>query len=376
MNKNYLILLLFPMLLISCSSGEKALQRGDYFSAITKAVERLKSDPDNSKSTNVLQEGYPMAINWSQEEIDLALTSNQPFKWERTIDMMLRVNHLSKLIRSTPAARKIITEPKSYSSELNLAYEKAAEERYRAGLSLMQENTKEAARAAYDHFYKTNQFISGYQDVIRQMEMAKEIATFNVIVEAATVQTRTYELSSQFFYDQVFEYLNNKYTPSSFVQFYSPTQAEKYQITHPDFIVRMEFYDFSVGNLYQDAREENLSRKVQVPINDSTFVTRTYRAKLKIYTDQVVSGGRLNYQIIDFRTDNLLRDNLIPGSYTWVNQYAIYAGDKQALNERQYELTQRRAIPLPPRQELFIEFTRPIYEQLTNELYQFFRPYR
>ncbi len=364
------------MLLISCSSGEKALQRGDYFSAITKAVERLKSDPDNSKSTNVLQEGYPMAINWSQEEIDLALTSNQPFKWERTIDMMLRVNHLSKLIRSTPAARKIITEPKSYSSELNLAYEKAAEERYRAGLSLMQENTKEAARAAYDHFYKTNQFISGYQDVIRQMEMAKEIATFNVIVEAATVQTRTYELSSQFFYDQVFEYLNNKYTPSSFVQFYSPTQAEKYQITHPDFIVRMEFYDFSVGNLYQDAREENLSRKVQVPINDSTFVTRTYRAKLKIYTDQVVSGGRLNYQIIDFRTDNLLRDNLIPGSYTWVNQYAIYAGDKQALNERQYELTQRRAIPLPPRQELFIEFTRPIYEQLTNELYQFFRPYR
>ena len=74
MKKPYLLLLLFPLVLFSCSSGKKALQRGDYYQAISKAVERLKSNPDNDKALTVLEEGYPMALEWSQEEIDQTLT--------------------------------------------------------------------------------------------------------------------------------------------------------------------------------------------------------------------------------------------------------------------------------------------------------------
>uniref|UniRef100_UPI003216AAAF hypothetical protein n=1 Tax=uncultured Draconibacterium sp. TaxID=1573823 RepID=UPI003216AAAF len=377
MQKNKLILLLFPLVFFACSTGKKALQKGNYYQAVTKAVERLKSDPDNAKATTVIKEGYPMAIEWSQEELDLTLSSNQAFKWEQTINTMHQVNRLSDLIRSTPAARKIIANPKTFTSELNMAYEKAAEERYQTGIHLLDQNTRESARTAFDHFYKANQLIPGYENVLNELETAKNMATYKVIVEAATVQSRTYKLSSEFFYNQVFEFLHNSYPERSFVNFYSPQQAEDYNIQHPDFIVQMEFFDFSVGNVVRSEKEEQLTKRVKIETKDTTRVSyKTYKAKLKTFSDKVISGGRLNYRIIDFNTNNLLRDNLIPGSFTWENQYAIYVGDEQALSDQQFELTKNKALPLPPHQDLFIEFTRPIYDRLSRELNQFFRRYR
>ncbi len=376
MNKNYLLLILLALTIFSCSTGKKALQKGDYFNAITQAVERLKSDPDNKNATQVLRDGYPMAMDWSQEEMDFALSSNAGFKWEKAIHLMQQVNRLSDLIRSTPAARNIITNPKSYSSELNMAYEKAAEQRYTVGLSELEKNTQKDARTAFEHFYKADQLIPGYNNVQEKMEIAKNLATVQVIVEAVTVNTRNYKLSSEFFYDQIFEYLNNRFPQQGFVNFVSPGQADNLQITQPDFIVRMEFFDFSVGNIVRNQKKESLVKREEVAINDSTKVTKTYRAELKTYTDEVISEGRLNYKIIDFQSDKLMRDKLIPGSFTWINQYAIYAGDAKALNTKQEALISNDALPLPPKQELFIEFTRPIYTELTSELYGFFRRYK
>lgn len=377
MTKNTLIFYILIFLISSCSTGKKALEKGDYYAAITKSVERLKSDTDNKKAIKVLEDGYPLALEWSQEEIDLALSSNSAFKWEGAINQMEQVNRMSDLIRSTPAARKIISNPKSYSSELNMAYEKAAEARYIAGLNELGKNTRETARNAFDNFYKANQFVSDYKDVAGKMNEAKDIATLRVIVEAAVVNTQRYKLSSQFFYDQVFKYLSNNYSKNGFVQFFSPDQAEKFKIDQPDFIVQMEFFDFSVGNLTRTVNEENLIKKVPVERKDSARVKEiTYSAKLKTYTDEVLSAGRLNFRVIDFNTNDLMRNNLIPGSFTWVNQYAIFAGDKEALSKQQLLLTQKQALPLPPEQDLFIQFTKPIYEQLVNQIDQFFRKYK
>ncbi|MCF6333969.1 MAG: hypothetical protein L3J11_11860 [Draconibacterium sp.] len=377
MNKKNLFMIVIAALIISCATGKKALQKGNYFSAVTKAVERLKSDPGNKKASQVLKEGYPMALDWSQEELDLSLTSNRAFKWGVAVDLMKKVNRLSNLIRSTPAARKIIPEPKSYSSELNMALGKAAEERYNAGLLELDLNTREAARTAFDHFYIADQFIPGYKEVIQKLEIAKEIATLKVIVEATTVHTQKYKLSSEFFYKQVFEFLNNKYPKEGFVNFYSPKQAETFKIDQPGFVVKMEFSDFSVGNLTRTEKEEEVKKKTEINTKDTAKVEyKTYTAKIKTYTDEVVSGGRLNLKIVNFQTNNLLRNNFIPGSFTWVNDYAIFAGDIEALDKKQLELTKRKTLPLPPEQDLFIEFTKPIYEQLTNQLNRFFRKYK
>lgn len=376
MSKSIFIFVLAGFFLASCSSGKKALQKGDYFSAVLKAVERLKSSPDNKNATNVLKDGYKLVLEWTQEEMDLTLSSNSAFKWERAIGLMQQVNILSSEIRSTPAARKIISNPKIYTTEMNAARERAAEERYSAGLNELGQNTRESARIAFNHFYTADQFVAGYKNTRELMEEAKEMATIDVVVEAIPVLTQKYKLSSEFFYNQVFEYLNNQFGPSSFVRFYSPYQAENGGLDAPDFIVNMEFFDFSIGNLTRTEKEEKIEKKVKVETKDTTKVEyKNYVAKLKTFSDKVESQGSLRIQIFETSTENLLIDDILPGAFIWGNDYAIFVGDQEALDKKQMELTKRKAVPLPPEQDLFIEFTKPVYSQLTARLNRFLQRY-
>ena len=62
----------------------------------------------------------------------------------------------------------------------------------------------------------------------------------------------------------------------------------------------MQFFDFSVGNLSRAEKEEKLEKRVQIESRDTTSVHyKTYSAKLKTFTDQVVSGGTLRVRIIE-----------------------------------------------------------------------------
>ena len=376
MNKNYLSLVIIATLLLSCSSGKKALQKGDYFSAGLKAVNRLKSSPNNQNAIKVLKDGYPLLLEWEQEEMDNILTGNNTFKWEDAINLMTQQNNFANEIRRTPAARKIIPDPKMYSSELEMAFEKAAKERYNAGIFEMKLHTQESARQAYTHFVKTNQFVPDYKNVAQLLYDSKKIATVTVILETIPLNTIKYKLSSEFFYNQIYNYLNDKFQQESFVNFYSPDEAENAKLTSPDFVVRIEFYDFTVGNTVHKEIEKEVKRKVKIESKDSTRTTyRNYVAKLKNFTDQVTSEGVVNLKIIDFKEDKLLRNQQIPGSFIWINDYAIYVGDIEALDNKQIELTKRKVVPLPPKQDLFIEFTKPIYDQLTGKLRSFFRKY-
>ncbi len=376
--RNYktIFYILIIAILSSCSSGKKAFQKGDYYTALYKAVDRLKSSPENKNATKVLRDGYPVTLEWTQEEMDMAITSNDMFKWERAIYLMEQVNRLSDQIRRTPAARQIINNPKSYSAELNMAYEKAAEIRYNLGLEELELNTKESARSAYENFVAADRFVAGYKNVRELLQEAKEDATIKVIMEAIPVPSQRYKVSSEFFYNQVFEYVNNRFRPESFVNFYSPYQAETEGLIDPDFIVDLEFFDFSIGNLARTEKEESLKKRVAIETRDSTKVRyKTFSAKLKTYTDEVISGGNLRLLILEPSGNKILVDELIPGGFTWVNQYAIYVGDIEALNDNQLHLVNNKALPLPPHQDLFIEITRPIYEQLTGKLQRFFRRY-
>jgi len=128
MRKYLFVLMIGFLLLNACSTGEKALQSGNYYDAIMKATTRLSNDPDNKKATKVVHDGYPMAIAFYQEEIDHILSGNDPFRWNRTLEVMQTVNRMSDEIRRIPAARQLVSSPKTYISELTDVRNRAAQE--------------------------------------------------------------------------------------------------------------------------------------------------------------------------------------------------------------------------------------------------------
>ena len=163
MSKYIYIFLIGFLLLNSCSTGKKSLEQGNYYDAIMKAVSRLSSDPDNRKASQVIREGYPLSVTYYQEEIDKVLTSNDPFKWKRTLEIMQTVNQMSDEIRRVPAARKLVPSPKTYTSEMTDVQNRAAQEFYDAGLDALSRKTREAAKQAYFHFLNADALVRGFK---------------------------------------------------------------------------------------------------------------------------------------------------------------------------------------------------------------------
>lgn len=405
MQKKYfsLILVCFA-LLTACSTGRKALQQGDYFDALTKAINRLSNDPENKNATQVLKEGYPLAMDFYQEQIDQALSGNDMFKWKRTLDIMQTVNQISDQVRLIPAARKIIPSPKSYTSELADVQNKAAQEYYNAGMEALNQKTREAAKEAYFHFQNADGLVRGFKDSQQKMKLAKEMATTVVIVEQIPVNGK-FEYSAQFFYDNVFQMLNQNFRERDFVHFYSPEQAEHANIKYPDIVLRMGFYDFFINRPQHFEEQRDLSKQIEVsydvrvkndtiiyvagtngqntrvpvrvPKGDKVTLKRMVpkKGKIKIITDQVASGGLLEIKAVEFQSQKILFTDKIPGQYTWENQYGIFVGDNEVLDNAMVKILNNKSVLPPESQDMFVLFTKPIYNQLTGKLISYFRKF-
>jgi len=370
------------MLLNACSTGEKALQQGNYYDAIMKATSRLSSDPDNHKAAKVVRDGYPMAIAYYQEEIDQTLTGNDPFRWNRTLEIMQTVNRMSDEIRRIPAARQLVTSPKTYTSELTDVRNRAAQEYYDAGMNDLTRKTREDAKQAFYHFQNADGLVRGYRDSQQKMMESKDLATLNVVVEQIPVNGK-FEYSAQFFYDNVFQMLNQQFQEKDFVHFFSPEQAEKTNLKYPDMVLRMGFYDFFIDRPQHFEEERDLTKQVeekyQVKINKDSTVTKTRmvtkRGKIKIVTDQVGSGGLLELKAVDFQSQKIVFTEKIPGQFQWQNMYGVFIGDPEVLDNTLSGTVNNKVLMPPAPQDMFVLFTKPIFNQLTDKLTNYFKQY-
>lgn len=99
------------------------------------------------------------------------------------------------------------------------------------------------------------------------------------------------------------------------------------------------------------------------------------KATMHIFTRTVESKGLLDLRIIDGLTRRVISQEKLPGAFVWQSQWGYYNGDQRALENRHHQIIKNKDIPPPPPQDLFIQFTQPIYQQLTAKISQFYRNY-
>jgi len=382
MKKLYLLIVVASCL-FSCTSGRKALDQGNFREAISKAVNRLSQSPDNRKAQRVVAEGYPMAMQYYQEEIDQTLTGGDPFKWNKTLSLMKEVNRISETIRRIPAARKIVASPKVYTNELDNVIQHAAEEHYSAGVALLDRQNRDDAKQACLHFRECDRLVPGYKEVITLTREAKELATLRVIIEPLPAPSIRYELTADFFYKEVMDRMTELYPEQSFVNFFTPEEAERANLKYPDMVVELTFMDFYIQRPTHYEQEQILRREieeeVQVKVSRDSVRTEkrvfTVKGKMRVMTDEVASTGVVKVRIRDFQADRALLDDNIPGDFLWRNQYGIFIGDERVLTKAEMRILNNSAIPPPGPQDMFLEFTKPIYSRLTERMNVFFRRY-
>jgi hypothetical protein len=370
------VLLLVSM---ACSSGKKAYEHGNYYEAVLKAINRLRKDPDHSKSAETLQAAYPLAVQYFETQAENEIASNGAFKWKNVISNYGYINTMYEQVRQCPGCLKVIKNPKNYYTELGPLKDKAAEESYNAGINELMKGTRNDARKAYFNFVDAQTFAPGYKDVVEYLDKSKFEATLKVIIEQIPVPAR-YNLSGGFFQSKVEEYVHSAYTDQTFIKFYTPEEAKNVNLPYANQIMRVQFDDFTVGNISLKEKEETFTRD-SVKVGETKVAGKsqpvygTVKAKLTTYRKEVLSAGLLSMQILDAKTNGVLTSRKFDGQYVWVNAWGRYNGDDRALTDTQLALCKQKETQPPGAQDLFLEFTRPIYDKLTAGIRGFYQNY-
>lgn len=248
MVKSFILLSCVIGLIYSCSPNHKLLKRHDYTTVIRNCIDRLNRDAIDPKASNMLIQTYSKAIGYYQNQIDRILTSNDPFKWNNTMDIMQKTNELSEDILYNSSASQLICDPKIYRNEMADVSLKAAQELYLQGISCLSQGSREKAREAYAYFIRTSQLKPEYKDVEQKIREAANQATYKVIIEEVPVsyQNNLLDYSTRTFNYSLANLLREKFPSNEFIAFYSQQEAESKNIYDPDYSIQIDIEDFEL----------------------------------------------------------------------------------------------------------------------------------
>ena len=362
----------------NCSTSKKTLQRGEYYKATLEAVSTLRSSPGNKKAAEVLLQSYPLAKENSLRKIQNVLKSNSADRYLIMADEYLALNTMADEIYTCPKALELLPHPEEYSKELGEILPLAAGEAYRTGERLLQLNTIQDAREAYFFFEKADLYQPGFRDVKSKIMDARFAATLKVVVQQP-VTPENYKLTAGFFYNNLMAEIS-KLSQTRFIRFYTPEEAQNEQLNHPDQYLILDFADFSVGNIKETKNTKEISRD-SVLVGTTTVDGKKHdvygKVKANFTTNrrEVISQGILSVRILNAFNQRVEEHRSLPGKFVWFNEWASFNGDERALSEEQAKMAKSEPAMPPPQQELFMEFTKPIFNQATSYVRNYYTRY-
>jgi hypothetical protein len=374
-----LISILLIIFLSACSSGKKQFEKGNYENSVSTAINRLQKSPGNKKASETLRKAYPLAQNLHLTRIKQLTASQDRFKWDQIATSYSRLNQMYDEVWRCPSCLEILPNVKNFRNEYGAAANRAADERYNAGVEELAKGDRASAIDAYRHFQRVQELKPNYKDTPQKLEESKYYATLKVVIDQIPVHSRTLGLSHEFFQNRLYEFVERGGF-NEFIRLYSPVEAEREGLEQPDHIIVMQFDDFVVGQTYfkEASRQITMDSVVVGSIEidgENKDVYGTVEATYTDYSKYLDSRGILDLKIYDGRTDRILFQRKMSGNYQWLSEWASYKGDKRALTEEELERANQREAPSPPPQFLFEQFCGPIYDQAVGHIRSFYRGY-
>ncbi len=374
MKNLFYILLFIALTAVGCATGRKAYLKGDYYKSVTQALNRLQQKPSDKTSKDILHFAYPELIKYEQNKINTFKTSSDPLRWEKVMESYTTLNGVYDHIQRTPAAHRMV-DAKSFSKEYEEARRNAAEMSYQQGLKELNFQDRVNNKRAYRSFQRALDLRPDHTDARKQLDLVRDKLMTYVVVQSIPMHSAALSLSNAFFEQQMMEYFR-RYAGNEFVRFYSADEKPKYA----DHYLVMRFDDFAVGQMSVHEKEAErtaqvVTGKTQVTKDSTANIYATVKAKVRLFNKSLSSGGLLDVKIIDARNNAIVSQQKFSGTFVWEDRWGTYMGDERALNKEDREYTNRRETMPPPPQQLFIEFTKPIYGQTTNFVDNFYKSF-
>jgi len=325
----------------------------------------------------------------------------------------------------------------NYDEEIINSKKNAAEYFYAHALTLLEKGDRENAKRAYFEFKRVRELYPNFKEVDDMLKKSKYMATLKVIAEPIPMHSQNFKLTNEFFDNKINEFLGQM-PASEFVRFYTREEARNIGLEDPNHILQMVFDDFVVGQVYIKEKETRLIKenvimgikdgnklktgndkvtichnpksekrstlsisvsaweghakhgdhlggcKVATPEGETKpgtgpsvpeVIYGTVKATTFITTKSLISKGLLDFKIIDANTNKVLTQEKFPGTFVWTCHWGYFNGNGRALSPKDHKAMKGKQVAPPPSQQLFIEFTKPIYDQLTVKIKNFYRNY-
>lgn len=364
--KKTLAAVILLALVEACSSGKSALTHGNYYEAVLESVNRLRGSPDNKKAKEVLQQGYPLAVEYIETGIKNDIAADNPRKWRNAVSGYERINYMNDQIKTSLGAMRVISQPVTRYAELKDAKVKAAEETYTEGITSLMKNTREDAKRAYFNFKQANDYEPGYRETIEMMTQAEFNATLRVAYEEINASTINYSLQP------VINSLKRQ-----FLSFRPISQSDT---VPPHQFLRIVFNGYREdGSARITTRSEVVTRDVKTgekkgPDGKMVDVMTKVEAKVTYYQKVKTARSAAMLTITDASTQAVLETENIEGRSSWQYDWATFSGDSRALSSNHQNLVKLREIA-PNDRELYNQAMRNLESNLGNKLKSFYNPY-
>lgn len=303
------MLLIIGVGLSSCST-QKLLKKHRYAELIKEANSKLDEIPDDRHAGKLLRKTYQKALVYYQGELDKTGNQDDRIKHKKMLDLMMKMDTLSELIRKNLYALQFVPNPKNYSKEITNITPLAVEELYAAGTDALNKNSREKAKEAFNFFHQLVQLNPEYKDVKTRITEAKNIATVNIILDDVQFYLNTLNLSAEKFQKELLYRLQSDYPYLGFLNFYSSDEALKYDVNSPEFVVKLEIHDFDIDRAQSGEINSGTGQLPTEENTDSSSRITVYRTSFK---------AMVTLQIFSTQQHKIVFRDQIPCMY-WVER--------------------------------------------------------
>ena len=408
------------LLSVSCSmftqygmlerDARNSYRRGDYDKAVLACAQALKINPEYKKALTLIQDTHKAALSSHDNKISFLKQSDDKFKWDQLVSEYESLNRLREAllylpVLISPATGNQITLPVSdYTDDLKDAKEKAAEEHYQEGLSLIKLEGIDNGKKAALEFKLAQNFVANYKDSFALYKEARASAVLRLAIipfENKSGKTEKYESIAETIIDETIERIMRDRDATEFLEIMTRDELDhvlKELKLGTSGLVDQETA-VELGNIvgahktltgkitqiiYTPIRtvKKRKTEKAKVVIRKEKYIDKngeeqtknirdTVKAYVNIYTITTKASIRGTYRITDVNTAKLDWSDSFSGTADFTDSWATFTGDKRALKRRQKILVEKGEQLAPVEDEMISKAAQNAVSNLTISLKEY-----
>jgi len=352
--------------LVSCGGRkqvEKALYRGNYDVAISKALKKLDSNKDKKRKKDfilMLEDAYYKVVARDLNSINHLKADGNPENLKVIYNLYTNLDARQEAIKPVLPlkvdGRLISLSFNDYSNEIVDARIKVSKHLYAKATSLLESNDKYAAREAYDHLSYIESINSDFKDVRQLMKTSHFKGTDFVKV---SIQNDTYQIIPQQLEADLLDF--NTYGLDKFWTVY---HAQADTSIDYDYAMDLQLKQINISPEYVNDRQilrqkqivdgweylrDDNGEIVQDSLGNNIKVDKIITVKARVFeTSQTKSAqvvGRVVYS--NLKTNQVVDSFVIDSTFLFENLFATMRGDRRAITPQDRDLLRQRFIPFP-----------------------------